>query len=169
MICRILAAATAIGGTALLAGCGAAASGASPSSFSSAPVLAAPTSVATPTVEPVVTGVPTVTPSTPSPTAIAPVATIPPVTTVSSCDVAPTDGEDARVQVSGPDAGAVCTQMVSTLGSSSWTVIAGDSPVPEDDTKTMCQGTQGQSQFKVLDHEFIHVLGDEACSSLNGT
>jgi len=103
-------------------------------------------------------------PSTDMPTAV---ATVPPAPVgITACYVAPSDGKDTRVSITGVDAATTCPQVQATLGASTWTVLADNAPVPSDDVKTLCQGTVGQSTWRVLDHRFVNFTGLAACDTL---
>lgn len=137
-------------------------------------VSSQPTSTvtSTPTVAPIATAqltpIPTSAPATSAPATPAP-ATPPPTEApvVTSCQVAST--EDARVTVTGPDAATACSQIAGTLTTATgltWTVVPASSPIPEDDTRTLCMGKVGQSAYSVLDHPLLHIIGSAACDAL---
>ena len=75
----------------------------------------------------------------------------------------------ARVTVTGPDAATACSQIAGTLTTATgltWTVVPASSPIPEDDTRTLCMGKVGQSAYSVLDHPLLHIIGSAACDAL---
>ena len=88
-----------------------------------------------------------------------------------SCLLAPSNGKDTRIEVTGSDSDAACASLVSVLGSSNWEIVGSSNGefgfiIPDADSSTLCVGTVGSSTFKVLDHEFVNGTGDAACSQL---
>ncbi len=88
-----------------------------------------------------------------------------------SCLLAPTNGKDTRIEVTGSDSDAQCATIANLLGGADW-ASAGSSNgefafiMPAADSSTMCVGIVGSSTYKVLDHQYVNGTGDVACSQL---
>jgi hypothetical protein len=87
--------------------------------------------------------------------------------------MAPTNGDDTRIEVLGPEADVTCQSILSTLGAANWTISMtaetesiSASLLPSDDTNSVCNGVIEGDQYRVMDHEYLHGYGTSTCATL---
>lgn len=110
-------------------------------------------------------------PTPPTLTTLAPLASPTPLPNdpnSPSCYVASVSGKDTRIWIGGTDATEQCKAVAARLTNGSWVAVSSTTPVPSGDTKTLCQGLIGQSNYKVLDHPLANFTGEAVCSQLQG-